>query len=120
MSRHPLPSWRIAAGAVALGTAALSTAVLALNADIAWRPYLMLGLFCVVPGIACWSRSTIEDPALWSLLVVATSLVISSALSMTLVWAGWWWPRWAGLGLASVCGAALASDLASRRWHAHV
>ena len=120
MSRAPLPSWRTVAAALALGAAALSVAVLAFDAGVVWRPYLMLGLFCVVPGIACWSRSTIDDAALWSLVVLATSLVISSALSLTLVWAGWWSPRGAGLALASVCGVVIAGDLALRRRHVDV
>lgn len=88
--------------AVALIVAAATASIAAVDATVPGRRHLMVVLFCVVPGAASWSRAVVGDAVLWLVVVVASSLGLSTAFAVGLVWAGWWHPRAAVVVLGAV------------------
>ena len=75
------------------------------------RPFAVLLAACLVPGGALMTRLRTGDGLTDLALAVGVSFAIDIALSLTLVWSGWWHPEAAGfaLGLASLI--VLAQDI---------
>ena len=108
---RPEPRWTaVTVGALLIST--LMTSVAAGDLQVPWRPYLALVALCAVPGVAVWSNGGITDPALWLTMVLGTSVAVSSAIALALVWSGHWEPRRAA---AIVCAASTVA-LVARLW----
>ncbi len=72
------------------------------------RPIVTLGFLTVCPGMAIIRLLQLEDVLTELTLAVAFSIALDSLVAGTMLYVGWWSPRWA-LGLllgVSVIGAA--------------
>lgn len=108
-------SWRVAACSVGLFVAVTAVLLVGLDITWAWRPYVVAALFMTVPGLALWGRAPLDDdPALWATVVIATSVIVSSALGLGLVWARSWHPDTAAVALGATCAVVLFRALTRR------
>ena len=96
---------------------ALTTVVTGADLHVPLRPYLVLVALCVVPGVAAWARHPLDDPALWLTAVFATSITLSSATGLALVWSGHWKPLIATAVVSAFSTIALVSAVRTARRH---
>ena len=72
-----------------------------------------------VPGWTLVSRWQLDDLTVEATVSVALSIAINTAVSVVMVWAGWFEPRWSTAAIAAVCALPLGRSLRSRCRHGH-
>jgi GT2 family glycosyltransferase len=100
---RPAPERSGPADALVLGAAAISAVtpwLVLLDAPPVVRTPFVLGLLCLVPGIA-WLTAVRGRPEPG--LVLGISLGLAAVVAQSMLWLGTWWPRQFLYTLAAVC-----------------
>jgi hypothetical protein len=98
----------------------LLAVALAVNlADVSRTPRLAItaAAMFLIPGSAVAKRMRLPDLVSWLSIAFIIGMAIDAAISVVLVFAGWWHPKPVALAVAAVAAAVLARDLSREiRW----
>jgi hypothetical protein len=100
-------------GLLGLGSLAVATLLLVPMTGVRAVVVLLAGL--LVPGGSVGAALRFGTMLEALAVIAGLSLAIDVAISLAMVWLGWWHPSLVFAGLWLVCAALLAADFARRR-----